>query len=257
MKKTPKYLYVILSPFILIILCTNIAVPQELTGQQIIKRQDDLMRGETMRGRYIMTVMTPSWQRTLKLDVWTRGRNKTFIRILSPAKEAGIGTLRIDDNMWNYLPKVERTIKIPPSMMLQPWMGSDFTNDDLVKESSIVYDYNHTIVEKLTYKGHTAWKIRLDPKPEAAVTWGKLIFWVRQGDFVPLREEYYNERGELVKVLDFSQIEQMSDRKIPTHWEMTSVKKEGHKTIIKVVDATYNKPVPENIFTLSNLKRIK
>lgn len=229
----------------------------ELSGQEIIKRSDDLMRGDTSRGKYKMAVITPGWQRTLELDAYSIGRDKTFIRILSPAKEAGVTSLRINTNMWNYLPKVERVIKIPPSMMLQPWMGSDYTNDDLVKESSIVYDYTHSILGEDKIGADTAYKIELLPKPRAPVTWGKLIFWIRKDDFVPLREEFYAEHSKLIKVMEYSEIKQMSDRSIPTIWSMTSSIKNGHKTIIEIREIVYNQPLDENIFTLGNLKSVK
>lgn len=227
---------------------------QELTPQEIVKRSDDLMRGDTSQGRYKMTVTTPNWTRTLDLLAYSVGRDKTFIRILSPAKEAGITTLRLKNNMWNYLPKVERTIKIPPSMMLQPWMGSEFSNDDLVKESSVVYDYDHKIIAEETLGSDLAWKIELLPKPKAAVTWGKLIYWIRKADFVPVRQEFYSEDGKLIKVLEYSQVKQMSDRAIPTLWKMSSLINAGHITIIEISEVTFNQPIADNIFTLSNLK---
>ncbi|MCA9398201.1 MAG: outer membrane lipoprotein-sorting protein, partial [Candidatus Omnitrophica bacterium] len=195
--------------------------------------------------------------RELNLDVWTHGRTKTFIRILSPAKEAGIGTLRVDTNMWNYLPDVEKTIKIPPSMMFQPWMGSDFTNDDLVKESSIVEDYTHRVLGTVEMKGEEIYKIELIPKPEAAVTWGKLLFYIRAEDLLPVREKFYDEDGTLIKVLNYSKIEQMSDRKIPTHWEMESKIDDGHRTIIEVLRAEYNQPHSDGIYTMGNLKQVQ
>lgn len=230
---------------------------EQLSGQEIIKRSDDLMRGDTSCGKYKMTVKTPEWQRTIEIDACSSGREKTFLHILSPAKEAGITTLRIKNNMWNYLPKVERTIKIPPSMMLQAWMGSDFTNDDLVKESSIVYDYTHKIAAEEKIGNDSAYKIELIPLPKAAVTWGKLLFWVRKADFVPLREEFYDEHGKLIKLLAYSGIKQMSDRKIPTIWKMTSAVKEGHVTVIEVTYCVYNQPLDEIIFTMENLTNRK
>lgn len=230
---------------------------EELSAKDIVKRADDLMRGDSLQGRYNMTVTTPGWTRKLELDVWERSRNETFIRILSPAKEAGVGTLRIKESMWNYLPNVEKTIKIPPSMMLQPWMGSDFANDDLVKESSIVNDYNHTILAEEDKAGSAAYKIELIPKPGAAVTWGKILYWIRKDDFVPLSEEYYKENGELIKALVYSEVKKMNDRSIPTIWVMTPAKKEGHQTVIEVVSVEYNTPVESGIFTMENLKRIK
>ncbi len=236
------------------LLLISSALAQQPDAREIVRRSDDLMRGETSRGTYEMTVKTPDWKRTLRLNAWSSGRDKTFIRILYPPKEAGITTLRIDYNMWNYLPNVERTIKIPPSMMFQPWMGSDFTNDDLVKESSVVKDYTHTIVDEETVDSHQAYKIRLDPKPGAPVTWGKLIQWIRKGDYVPLRQEFYAERGKLVKVLKYSDIRKMSDRLIPAVWHMESMTKKGHHTTIVVKDVVYNEPIDESVFTMSNLK---
>ncbi len=238
----------------LIVVAAAPSYAEELTAQEIVKRSDDLMRGNTSSGRYRMTVQTPSWSRTLELDAYNSGRDKTFIRILSPAKEAGITTLRVKNNMWNYLPKVERTIKIPPSMMLQPWMGSDFTNDDLVKESSVVYDYTHTVAGEEMLGGDAVYKIQLIPKPEAPVTWGKLLYWIRKSDYVPLRQEYYAEDGRLIKVLEYSEIKQMSDRQIPTVWKMSSQTKPGNVTVIVVSDIVYEKPLDERIFTLENLK---
>lgn len=235
-------------------LCVS-TVNAELTAQEIVKRSDDLMRGDTCQGRYVMTVTTPHWTRRLELDVWAEGRDKTFIRIISPAKETGITTLRIKNNMWNYLPKVERTIKIPPSMMFQPWMGSDFTNDDLVKENSIVYDYNHTLLGEEIFEGNLVYKLKLIPKPQATVIWGKLIFRIRKEDFIPLREEYYSEKDKLIKVLNYSEVKKVSDRIIPTLWEMAPLTKEGCRTTIELVEVKYNQPIDENIFTLENLRR--
>lgn len=221
----------------------------------IVKKSDDLLRGETCQGLYRMTVKTDRWERQLDLNVFTKGRDKIFIRILSPAKESGIGTLRIENEMWNYLPKIERIIKIPPSMMLQSWMGSDFANDDLVKESSVVNDYTHKIVEEMVVDGKPVYKIEFIPKPDAAVIWGKLFMWIRKDDFVPIKEEFYNEKGKLIKVLEYSNIAQVSDRVIPKTWKMRSIIKEDQETTIELIDVKYNEPVDDNIFSLVNLKK--
>ena len=223
----------------------------------IVKKADDLMRGDSISGIYLMNIHTPSWERSLSLKVYGLGRNKMFIRILSPAKEAGIGTLRIDNEMWNYLPDIEKTLKIPPSMMLQPWMGSDFANDDLVKESSIVNDYDHQLVSITSLDNEVAYKIELTPKSSAAVIWGKRIQWIRLEDFVPLKEEYYDDKGELIKILTYSDIGKVSDRTIPRVWTMRSFIKPGFTTTIELKDVEYNLPLQNNIFTLQNLKKIQ
>ncbi len=227
-----------------------------LSAKEIVKQSDDLLRGDTNQGFYLMKITTPHWQRELKLQVFSFARNKIFIRILAPPKEAGIATLRINNEMWNYLPSVEKIIKIPPSLMLEPWMGSDFANDDLVKESSIVDDYIHKILSEEMINDKIVYKIELLPRPEAAVLWGKIIRWIRKNDFVPLKEEYYNERNKLIKILEFSDIGPLSDRIIPKVWTMTSLIKKGHSTSIKLVDVKYNQPIDENIFTMSNLKKL-
>jgi outer membrane lipoprotein-sorting protein len=237
--------------------CTPAYSEEELTAKEIVKRMDQLLRGRTSVGTYEMTVTTPNWERTLRMDAWSEGIEKTFIRITSPAKEAGVGSLRIETNMWDYLPKVERIMKIPPSMMMQPWMGSDFTNDDLVKESSVVKDYTHELlgVEKIaTFDAH---KIGLTPKPEAPVVWGKIIAYVRTSDFVPLREEYYTEKGKLVRVLTFSDIKRMDDRVIPTTWLMQPVDEPGKHTMLKIERIVFYQPILEDIFTLENLKHVR
>ncbi|MDD5432843.1 MAG: outer membrane lipoprotein-sorting protein [Candidatus Omnitrophica bacterium] len=244
-----------LSLFLSFLLLSASVCFAETSAKDMIKQGDDLLRGDTSSGSYKMTVTTANWTRVLELDAISKDRNKSFIRIKSPVKEAGITTLRIDSNMWNYLPKVERTIKIPPSMMLQSWMGSDFTNDDLVKESSVVNDYTHEIINEETINNEPAYKIKLTPKPEAAVTWGMLIFWVKKDGFMPLREEFYDERGKLIKTLEYTNPKKMSDRVIPTTWTMRSLVKENNSTVIEVIDVTYNKPVKEEVFSLANLKR--
>lgn len=257
----------IMKPYIFIIIfsiLTSAFLParrcfsdEVLNPTEIIKQSDDLMRGESNSGTYTMLIRTPHWQRELKLFVHSLGRDKIFIRILSPAKEAGIGTLRVAHEMWNYLPNVEKTIKIPPSLMLQPWMGSDFANDDLVKESSIVHDYNHTIVQEINVNGDIVLVIELLPKPESAVIWGKIVRHVRQKDFVPLQEEYYDEKGKLIKILEYSDIGQVSYRIIPRVWIMTSRIKPGSSTTIKLLDVQYNIPMEDDTFTLTNLKKIQ
>ncbi len=224
------------------------------TGKEIIKRMDALLWGKTTVGLYEMTITTPSWTRTLEMRAWESSRKKTFIRILAPARERGNATLRRGAQMWNYLENVDRVIKIPPSMMLQSWMGSDFTNDDLVKESSIVNDYNHTNLGEVDLDGTTAYKVEAIPKEDAPVVWGKVLYWVRAKDFVPLREEFYSERGELIRILRFSDIRAMGGRTIPLKWEMTPVRKK-RTTVFRIKELEFDSVIPEEVFTLSNMKR--
>ena len=150
---------------------------------------------------------------------------------------------------------IERTIKIPPSMMLQPWMGSDFTNDDLVKQSSAVDDYTHRVLRTEVLNGAASYVIESIPKPDAAVVWGKILYWIRQADTIPLKQYYYNERNELVRVLTFSDVGPMGGRTIPTKWEMRPVNDPGHATVIVVKAARYDQPIDDERFTQRNLQK--
>ncbi len=191
------------------------------------------------------------------MKVWdNRAEKKVFVRILEPAKDAGTGFLRIGYNLWSYLPKVEKVMKIPPSMMLQPWMGSDFSNDDLVKESSYIDDYDHQITGTETRDSEKILKIELVPHPQAPVVWGKVIWWVRVKDDLPVQQHFLDERGRLIKDLTFYEFKIMDGVMHPTLWEMKNVLKEGQKTTIRLhsVDFDPVPPIPDKIFTEENLR---
>ncbi|HUG24490.1 outer membrane lipoprotein-sorting protein [Piscinibacter sp.] len=236
-------------------LSAAVAPAQEPSGRDILDRVERLLWGTTVQGEYEMTITTPRWQRSLALRVWMDRPRRSFVRIVSPAKEAGIGSLRIGAEMWNYLPKVERIVKIPPSMMLQPWMGSDFTNDDLVKESSILDDYTHKVLDVSAADGQPSYQVEAVPKPDAAVVWGRVVYWVRKSDFIPLKQEFYSERGELVRVMTFSDVRSVGGRTLPTRWEMRPSAKPGNVTAVVMKDAIFDQPVDEAIFTQRNLQK--
>jgi outer membrane lipoprotein-sorting protein len=245
----------ILCAVILALLVSWTAAAQEPSGRDLVDRVDTLLWGKTLEGEFEMTIATSRWQRTLLLRAWMERPRRSFVRILAPAKEKGIGSLRIGAEMWNYLPNIERTIKIPPSMMLQPWMGSDFTNDDLVKQSSAVDDYTQRILKTEIADGAAVYVVEALPKPDAAVVWGKILYWIRKADLIPLKQEYYSERGERVRVLTFSEVRPMGGRVMPTKWEMRPVDKQGNLTTIVVKSALYDRAVEAEIFTQRNLQK--
>jgi outer membrane lipoprotein-sorting protein len=230
----------------------TVSAAQEPNGRDILDRVERLLWGTTVQGEYQMTITTPRWQRSLDLRVWMDRPRRSFVRIVSPAKEAGIGSLRIGAEMWNYLPNVERIVKIPPSMMLQPWMGSD---DDLVKESSILDDYTHKVLGVSPFDGQPSYQVEAIPKAEAAVVWGRIVYWVRRSDFIPLKQEFYSERGELVRVMTFSEVRSVGGRTLPTRWEMRPSARPGNVTTVVMKDAVFDQPVDESIFTQRNLQK--
>ena len=227
------------------------------SAAEIVRKSDELTRGDTQSGTYRMVVVRPDWERTMVFEYWSEGTEKAFIRVKEPVKERGVSFLKIEREMWQYVPRINRVIKIPPSMMLQSWMGSDFTNDDLVKESSVVEDYEHTLLGREALDDGEAYKIELIPKPEAPVAWDRMLYWVRVEDYVPLRAEFFNERGERVRTMIYSDIQEMGGRIIPVRFELVEEKKPGRKTIMVLDDVVFDKPISRSVFTQANLRRTR
>jgi outer membrane lipoprotein-sorting protein len=231
-------------------------------AEEIIRKVDDLMRGKTQYAKISMTVNNPDWPApyTFKLESWSKGTDKALMRIMSPAKDSGITFLKIGNEMWQYLPKIDRVMKIPPSMMLGSWMGSDFTNDDLVKESSIVDDYTTRLVEKAKdpVNGEVA-VIELMPKPSAAVVWGKLIYRVRMKDLMPLDVDFYDEDGKLVRKLLYEDVKNMDGRATPTVMKIIpqGADKAGRETVLVMSDIVWDKPINDMLFTQRSLKNTR
>ena len=187
---------------------------------------------------------------------WSKGTDYSIVLITAPAKEKGQVFLKREKEMWNWIPSIERLIKIPPSMMMQSWMGSDFTNDDLVKESSIVNDYTHSLLGNETQDGAVCWKIQLLPKPDAPVVWGKVISWVDK-NYNQRKLQYYDEEGTLVNTMYLSEIKSMNDRDIPTRMEMVPAGEKGKKTVVEILSAIYEKPIPDSYFSIQNMKVVR
>ena len=223
--------------------------------KELLQKVDDLYRGTTSRGEMLMTVETPDWKRTMDLKLWSEGLDKTFIVILSPAKDAGVATLRVKKDMWNFFPRINKTLKVPPSMMMGSWMGSDFTNDDLVKETTLVDDYDSRYVGEEGKDG--TWVIELTPKAETASVWGRIVLTVKAQGLIPVTEEYFDEHGEKVRVMRFSDIQAVGPRNLPMVMELTSLKKPGNKTRIRYKSIEFDVPLGSDVFSLQNLRRAR
>ncbi|HEX9654887.1 MAG TPA: outer membrane lipoprotein-sorting protein [bacterium] len=220
---------------------------------KIVKKIDELYRSQSSVGEMEMQIVTAHWERTLRMQVWTAGMKKTFIRIVSPPKEKGVATLRIGNEMWNFLPNTNKVIKIPPSMMMSSWMGSDFTNDDLVNEFSLLEDYHYRLITPENTEPDMLY-IESVPREGLPIVWGKIVSAVRARDYIPLWEKYYDEKGTLMRVLNFSDIKQFKQRTIPAIMELVPQNKEGQKTIIRYLQLEFDRPLPDEVFTLRNLR---
>jgi outer membrane lipoprotein-sorting protein len=246
----------------LTIIVTGILVPflsnaQELTAKEIIAKADEKTRGLSSQGEMTMSIVRPNWSRTVSLKAWSKGTDYSIILITAPAKEKGQVFLKRKNEMWNWVPSIDKMIKIPPSMMLQSWMGSDFTNDDLVKQSSIVVDYTHKLLGKEVIRGQECYKLELIPLPDASVVWGKIISWITVKGYDLWRSEYYDEDMVLVNEENAYDIKRMGDRDIPTRMEMEPVNKKGNKTILLINSIGFNMPIEESFFSQQNMKKVK
>ena len=225
------------------------------SARDIIDRVDRILRGNSSHGVATMEVVTEHWQRSLAMEVWSLGTDYSLVTITAPAKEAGTGTLKATDDIWNYLPKVDRTIKIPASTMMGSWMGSHFTNDDLVKESTLVDDYEIEIRFEGDRDGVEVWELYLTPNPDAAVVWGHVEYQVRKSDMMPLSARYYDEDDALVRTLTFSDFRDMGGRMVPAAMDMQPEDKPNERTSIRYSDLEFDVDVDESFFSLQSLKR--
>lgn len=233
--------------------------PEGMTGRQIAERVEDIFRGNTSYMEATMTITSPRLPepRRVSFQAWDdRPKKRSFIRILGPPKDKGMGFLKLHPNMWNYIPRVERTLRIPPSMMLQSWMGSDFSNDDLVRESSQLDDYDQTLLG-IDPSGASArsYVIEYVPHEDAAVVWGKILSWVDVERSAPLRQDFFDERGERLREMRFSDIREVSGRPYPHKWSMVPLEKEGHETGIEIHEIRFNEDFDDAIFTKRHLTR--
>jgi len=223
---------------------------------EIVDRVDRLLRGNSSVGSMTMEIQAAHWKRTLETRVWSKGTERALVLVRKPAKEAGTATLKAEDNIWNYLPKVERVIKIPSSMMMGSWMGSHFTNDDLVKDSRMIRDYDITIAFEGERDGEDIWEFQLLPHPDAAVVWGKILLEVRQKDLMPLRQRYYDEDGTLTRTMTFSDFRDMGRRLVPTVMEMRPTDHPEEFTRVRYEDLQFDVALDDSFFSLRRLRNL-
>jgi outer membrane lipoprotein-sorting protein len=222
-------------------------------AREIVRAAWDAWRGTSSHGEMTMTIHRPGWERTMSMRGWTRGEKHSLVRVTAPKKDAGNGTLMIENNMWSYSPKVNRVIKVPSSMMGQSWMGSDFSNKDVSRADDIVDQYTHTLAGKEEHEGHEVWVVESVPHEDAAVVWGKEVLKVRD-DHVLLEEAFYDQDGELVKTLRALEVGEVGGRMIAIRQRMAKVDTDDEWTEMTVESMEYDVELKDSVFTLSNLR---
>ncbi|PWA08230.1 outer membrane lipoprotein-sorting protein [Flavobacterium laiguense] len=226
-------------------------------AREIVKKADEKAKGKTSVANITIQTIRPGWSREMIMKAWTKGNDWSLILVLAPAKEKGVVFLKRQKEVWNWIPSIERNIKMPPSMMSQSWMGTDFTNDDLVKEASILEDYNHSFLKETTIDGRPCYTIQLTPKPKSAVVWGKIIMAIDKKDFMTLHVEYFDEDGSLINTMHCSDIKMLGGRLLPGKMEMTPANKKGNKTIMLYNSLVFDTPINDSYFTTQNMTKAK
>lgn len=240
--------------FFSLILVINLSAQ---SAKEIIEKADELMRSKSSYSEMKMSIIKPNWSRTMGMKVWALEPDFAIIFITEPARDKGTVTLKRKTEVWNWLPSAQRVIKIPPSMMLQSWMGSDFTNDDLVRASSIVKDYTHKLIGEEKVTGYDCFKLELIPKPEAGVVWGKILTWISKKSYLQVKTEYYDEENYLVKSFNGSKEKKLGGRNVLTYWEMIPVDKPGNKTVMEYEEIQFDIKIQTSFFSEQNMKKIR
>ncbi|EHR0757845.1 outer membrane lipoprotein-sorting protein [Vibrio parahaemolyticus] len=223
----------------------------------IVQKSDQAMRGKSSYSEATMEIVRPEWTRSMTMKSWTKGTELSLVLVTAPAKDKGSASLKRHREMWNWVPSIERVIKIAPSMLSQSWMGSDFTNDDLINQSSIVVDYQHALVGNDSFEGDKVWVIEATAKPDAPVVWNKVTLWISQSTYLQRQVEFYDEFDERVNVLTTYDVKELGGRKIATRMEMKPVDKPGNKTIFTTHQAQFDFDINDDFFSQQQMKSLR
>jgi outer membrane lipoprotein-sorting protein len=225
----------------------------ERDARQIVRDALNHWRGLSSHGVMTMTIHRPDWERSMTMETWTEGEKKSLVRVTAPQKDRGNGTLIDDRNMWTFSPKVNRVIKVPSSLMGQSWMGSDFSNKDISRTDDIVEEYEHTLLDTREVDGHTVYEIESVPHEDAAVVWGKEVLSIRD-DNVLVEHRFYDQDGQLVKMLTTQEIREMGGRPVASQQRMQKEDAQDEWTAVTVESVEFDIALSDNVFTLSNLR---
>jgi len=229
----------------------------DMTATEIIVKANDLRYGETSEGSMDMTLVRPTWTRSISMKMWTKGTDYSMVLITAPAKEKGQVFMKRKTEMWNWIPRISRMIKLPPSAMSQGWMGSDYTNDDMMNEGSLVNKFNHKILRTEKFEDMDCFVIESVPKEGDDVIWGKKLSWISKNDFFTLKTESYDEDMYLVKTEIASEIKTFAGKHLPSKFEIIPEDNPGNKTIVVLRDIVFDIPIEESFFSQQNMKRIR
>jgi outer membrane lipoprotein-sorting protein len=229
---------------------------QTPTAAEIVKRADDNRRGSSSYSEIRMTIVRPSWSREIGMKSWSKGDDYSLTLITSPAKEKGQAFLKRQKDLWNWQPSIGRMIKMSSSVMGQSWMGSDFTNDDMVRESSSVNDYTHELEKTERVREFDCYKVILTPKEESAVVWGRVVMWISTADFIEIKTEFYDEDDILINTFNGFDVQTYGHRRLTSRMEVIPADKPNHKTVMTIISYDFEIKIDEPFFSQQNMKKL-
>ncbi len=232
--------------------CVAAAAAPPPDVDRLLARLDDLYRSKSSVGRMEISVVTPRATRTMRLKAWTRGEEEALVVVESPPRDAGTATLRVGDNLWNWLPRIARTIRVPPAMMLGSWMGTDFTNDDLVKESSLRKDFAARVDRRS--QDPPGWWLVLEVKPDVVGRWARIELLVSD-DRLPVAERHFDRKGRLARTMRFDEVKVLGGRWLPTHIVLQPTDEPANRTEMRYLEVQFDVKVPDDTFSLSRLEQ--
>lgn len=230
---------------------------EELDLKAIIKKAENRLKGVSSISEMEITIVRPKYTRSMVVKSWTKGDDFSLMYIKTPVRDEGTTYLKRKNEIWYYLPSVERNIKMPPSMMSQSWMGTDLSNDDLVKRSSLVDDYSSSLVKSETVAGYDCYQIKLIPSDSAEVVWGRVDIWVDKTHFNVLKQKQYDEDIELVNTMVSSKVKEMGGKTIATKMEFTPADEPKQKTKIEYLSIEFDISIPDSYFTTQYMTKVK
>jgi len=240
----------------LLLIATNVA-SQTLSATDIVKRADENRRGKSSYSEMKMTIVRPTWTREIGIKSWAKGTEFSLALITAPAKDKGQTFLKRQKDLWNWQPSISRMIKMSSSVMGQSWMGSDFTNDDMIRESSIVNDYTHKLERTEKVREFDCYKIILTPKENAAVVWGKVVTWISTTDFVEIKSEFYDEDDVLVNTMNCYDIKSYGNHRLASRMEIIPADKPNQKTVVTIEKYDFDIAIEDSFFSQQNMQRVK
>lgn len=227
------------------------------TAEDIIREADKKARGISSYAVIQIDIIRPTWTRSMEMKSWSKGDKLGLTLISAPSKDKGTVFLKRDKEIWNWIPSIERNVKLPPSIMMQSWMGTDFTNDDLVKQSSLVTDYTHKLIKEETIEGRACYLVELLPKPDAPVVWGKIMMWIDKTEFMQMKVAFYDEDAYLISYMLGKEVKMIGGKMLPTVLEMVPVEEEGHKTVMRYSELEFDLEISDSFFSTQNMKKVR